>query len=140
MDELEHRVQHDIFVSQLSEHGCLYGKNHIETMKAAVDYIEKRFESKFESAEAAAIACTEITHELKREVSEVKSMARDAVACTHVALASVEKSVAERERFVSQVETELRGLWLKSGLASATGAAAVISAAFILFKLFSGRP
>jgi hypothetical protein len=66
-------------------------------------------------------------------------LAIDAVTSTHASSAAVDRAIQCNEKYMNDIQRELRGLWLKSGWAAAGGAAAVISAAFILFKLFSGR-
>jgi hypothetical protein len=142
MDELRHRVDHDIFVQHLNEHGCLFGQKELTAIRTALDVVNKRYASKFESAEAAAFACTQLVNKIKDEYHEVKSLTRDAITCTHAASAAVDKAIDENkaftnnlidkfEAFKTDITREFRGMWIKS-----IGPAAFLAAVITILKAF----
>lgn len=84
---------------QLDKSGCAWGHEESlrasqrvtdkleqeikESVKEVEDRVNQRYDSKFESCESVSNTCLALAQENKEELGKVKSVAIDAVSCTH---------------------------------------------------------
>lgn len=111
-------------MGELDKNGCAWG--HEESLKVAQrvtdrifeesrrandeleDRINRRYDSKYESAEAVSNICLGLARDNKEELLKLRNIAVDAVTCTHEAQNSVVENQKENQQFKVDIEKSLR--------------------------------